>query len=126
MFAVDIDYAGIATVLTAVGVLVAALAGAYVTVRSTKQIRETHETMKQVDAAVNGKPPGAQPMQSQVTDMHVGDVLRDEREVIRDDLQGIRDAGQVEYEDAVLPLLRRLVELTEAQNKEEDDGKVSR
>ncbi len=104
MLAVDIDYAGLATVITAIGVLVAAVAGAYVTVRSTKQIRETHETMQAVDAAVNGKAPGSQTMQSQVQDLHNSSVS--DRETDSD------------YQDAVLPLLRKLVELTE-QKKEE-------
>ena len=57
------DLPGIASVITAAAVLVTAIG-------TLPIVRRTHEMVKQVDAAVNGKPPGSTTMVSQVQDMH--------------------------------------------------------
>lgn len=57
------DLNGIASVITAVAVLVSSLG----TLRIT---RRSHKLMVSVDRAVNGKPEGAQTMGSQVQDLH--------------------------------------------------------
>lgn len=89
------DYGGIAAVITAVGVLVAALAAAYVSVLNTRRIKATEVMVKQIDNAVNGKPPGASTMVSQVQDLH-------------------NQLPQPVTDLAVLPLLRKVAEDLEA------------
>jgi hypothetical protein len=93
------DYFGGAALLGALGVFITALATAYVTIRAARLGRTTHEMVRQIDHAVNGKPPGSTTMVQQV--------------------QGLTDKAFPPDEDAILPLLRRIaagVERTEQQN----------
>ncbi len=90
----------VAALITAVGVLIAAMAGAYATVKSTRTIRATHTMVQQVDAAVNGKAPGESTMVSQVQDLH--------------------DA--IPPEEAVLPTLRRIEARLEALESPPTEG----
>ena len=86
----ETNYTGIAAVITAAGVFIAACAAAYVTVRTSRTVKETHAMVKQVDAAVNGKPPGATTMVAQIQQLH-------------DD-----KFPPPEETDALLPLLRKV------------------
>lgn len=90
-----LNYSGIAQLLTGAGVLVAAIAGAVVSLRSVHTIKATHAIVKEVDRAVNGKPPGGTTLVSQVQDM--------------------TDAAG-KSEDAVLPLLRRIAAALEVDS----------
>jgi hypothetical protein len=66
---VELDAGGIAAIITAAGVFVAALASAIVTIKSARTIKQTHGMVQQIDNAVNGKPVGGTTMVSQVQDM---------------------------------------------------------
>lgn len=57
------DLAGIGLVLTGSAAVIGSLAAAYMTIRNSNRIRD-------IDHAVNGRPKGAQTMQSQVADLH--------------------------------------------------------
>lgn len=91
------DLGGIAAVITAIGVLVAALGSTYINIKSTKTIKATHGMVKEIDTAVNGRKPGQTTMVSQVQDLH-------------------DDRLPVEH-DAILPMLRRLIIEMEAMKK---------
>lgn len=82
------DYGGLAALITAIAVLVAAISGAYVSIRTTRTVKETHAKVAQIDAAVNGKRPGETTMVSQVQDLH-------------DQLPA--------KQEAILPMLKRLI-----------------
>lgn len=58
-----IDFTGLGAVLVGVAAVIGAGASAYMAVKNTKKIRD-------IDHAVNGRPRGAQTMQSQVDDIH--------------------------------------------------------
>jgi hypothetical protein len=98
----------IAAVLGGLALLVSSVTAAFVSVRSSRRVQEVkgevllnrattndiHTMVKQVDAAVNGKPPGETTMVQQVqnlTDQAFPKVLPVDQ-------------------DALLPLMRRLVE----------------
>ncbi len=85
------DLAGIAAVVTATAVLIAAGASAYVTVKSTRTIKQTNAMVHQIDAAVNGKPPGSTTMVDQVQALT-------NQAFPKEEVNG----------DAMLPLLRKL------------------
>lgn len=86
--------AGLAAVLTAAAGLVAAVTALVSVLRNGKTARDTHGMVKQIDSAVNGKPPGGTTMVSQVQEMH-----------------DQAFPAPVENGDAVLPTLRRLEQL---------------
>jgi len=101
----------VAAIIGAIALLVTSIGGLIVSVRSSRRVAEvkvavdenrltvndTHAMVTQVDAAVNGKPPGATTMVSQVQDLH-------DETFPRVDENG----------DALLPLVRRLVVQMEA------------
>lgn len=70
----EIDLNGFGAILLGIAALIGALASGYSTIVNTRKIRD-------IDHAVNGKGPGAQTMQSQITELH-GD--REEEEEHRD------------------------------------------
>jgi len=53
-------------VLLGLAAVIAALSAAYVSVTNTHRLKQVHRIAWQIDRAVNGKPPGASPMVSQV------------------------------------------------------------
>lgn len=57
------DLTGLGASLVGLAAVIGALASFYMTIKNTKKIRD-------IDHAVNGKPTGAQSMQSQVSDLH--------------------------------------------------------
>ena len=64
------DYTGIAALITALAVLIAACGSIYISIRTTRTVKQTHGMVTQIDRAVNGQPPGGQTMVSQVADLH--------------------------------------------------------
>lgn len=58
-----VDLSGLGAVLVGLAAVIGALASGYMTIKNTKKIRD-------IDHAVNGKPPGAVTMQRQVADLH--------------------------------------------------------
>lgn len=86
------DLVGFAAVITALGLLVGAVAAAYVTVRTSRSVKSIEAKVTQIDHAVNGKPSGAVPMVQQVEELHN---------------ETFPDKATAEP-DAVLPLLRRV------------------
>lgn len=59
----ELDLTGLGAVLVGFAAVIGSLASAYMAVKNTKKIRD-------IDRAVNGKPPGAQTLQNQVADLH--------------------------------------------------------
>jgi len=91
-----VSLANVAAFVVAIALLITASSGAYAQIRSVRKVAETHGMVKQIDAAVNGKPPGATTMVSQVQDMH-------------DRLPPVTNG------DAVLPMLRTILAKMEAE-----------
>lgn len=60
---IGIDLTGLGAVLVGVAAVIGSLASGYMSIKNTKKIRD-------IDHAVNGKPEGAQSLQSQVADIH--------------------------------------------------------
>lgn len=58
-----LDLTGWGAVLVGAAAVIGALASFYMSIKNTKKIRD-------IDHAVNGRPKGAQTMQSQVADIH--------------------------------------------------------
>jgi len=90
---------GVAAIIGAFAGLITAIAGAYVLIRTSKtvvrteeQVAETHILVRQVDRAVNGKPPGASTMVAQVQHLH------DQQFPPLD----------MDDDEAILPLLRKI------------------
>lgn len=59
----DLDLSGWGAVLVGIAAIIGSMASFYMAVKNTKRIQD-------IDHAVNGKPPGATPMQKQVADLH--------------------------------------------------------
>lgn len=57
------DLTGIGAILVGIAAVIGSTASFWMAIKNTKKIRD-------IDHAVNGKPPGAQSIQSQVTDLH--------------------------------------------------------
>lgn len=92
------DGIGVAAIIVAIGTSVAAIvtsvrAGRLVTNEVVPALADTHHMVRQIDAAVNGKAPGAAPMVDQVQDLH----------------DQIPTPEVPEPHDALLPLVRMLV-----------------
>lgn len=58
-----IDLTGLGAILVGVAAVIGSLASFWMAVKNTKRIEA-------IDHAVNGRPPGSVPMQSQVADLH--------------------------------------------------------
>lgn len=65
-----IDLSGWGAVLVGVAAVIGSLASFYMAVRNTKKIRSIDKKTEDIDHAVNGRPLGAQTLQSQVSDLH--------------------------------------------------------
>ncbi len=59
----SIDLTGLGAILVGLAAVIGSLASFWMAIKNTKKIRD-------IDHAVNGKPPGAMPMQKQVADLH--------------------------------------------------------
>ncbi len=59
----SVDFTGVGAILVGIAAVIGSLASFWMAIKNTKKIRD-------IDHAVNGKPPGAQSIQSQVTDLH--------------------------------------------------------
>lgn len=57
------DLTGLGAILVGVAAVIGSLASFWMAIKNTKKIRD-------IDHAVNGKPAGAQSLQSQVSDLH--------------------------------------------------------
>ncbi len=79
-------------VLLGIAAIIAALAAAVTALANTRRLKRVHDTVNQIDGAVNGKPPGEVTLQRQVQDLH--DQIPQQR-------PDIDDVG-------VLPLLREV------------------
>ncbi len=58
-----IDLTGLGAILVGVAAVIGSVASFWMAIKNTKRIMD-------IDHAVNGKPPGAMPMQKQVADLH--------------------------------------------------------
>lgn len=83
----SIDLNGLAALLIGFAAVIGSLVSGYTAVRNTRKIRD-------IDHAVNGKPTGAQTMQSQISDLHNRPELATPEEI---------------DEAALLPLVKLLV-----------------
>jgi len=89
----EVDWTGLATFVTALGVLVAAWRGSRTLKRVEGITSDTNTIASQVNHAVNGKPAGESSISTQVQDMHD---------------QAFPGSAAPVGEDAVLPILREL------------------
>jgi hypothetical protein len=67
---VPFDFAGLATLITSIGVLIGAFAAAYATITQTKKVRIILEQTTAIDNAVNNRDVGRATIGDEVSEIH--------------------------------------------------------